>query len=72
MVLHYHENQVNTCSTATLSLFAKLFPEANAVAIVFSSADSVSVIASRRGRFAGVALNIGMSGMHSLVAVPTN
>ena len=52
--------------------FTELFSETNAVAIVFPTAISVSVVASHRGRLAGLEVNIGTSGMLPLVAVPTN
>ena len=62
---------LNTCSTGSSGSFQFPSPGAKAVTIVRPTALIVSARLSRLGRFAGLALNIGTSGILSLVAVPT-
>ncbi len=69
MCMHesYGLHCLNTCSTE----FEFPSPGAKAETIVSPTALIVSARLSRLGRFAGLALNIGTSGIVSLVAVPT-
>ncbi len=68
---HVHESYglhcLNTCSTE----FEFPSPGVKAETIVSPTAIIVSARLSRLGRLAGLALNIGTSGIVSLVAVPT-
>ena len=65
-----YRKQFNTCSTGT---GASRVPTCGvmALAIVCPTTVKVSVNPCRLGRLAGVAENIGTSGMVSFVAVPT-
>ena len=62
---------LNTFSTGSSASLEFPPPGDKAVTIVRPIALIVSARLSRLGRFAGLALNIGTSGIFSLVAVPT-